>query len=216
MDFKKIPPLTLLCRKTAEEETDLTEKQIQFVANFPYQKIIGCVLYVNVCTMPTISYAVSVLSQFNKSSTFLACKAVVRLCKYIYNARTLGIWLGGGRSIVGYYDADWAGDINTRKSRSGSINFIGNGPITWYSKLQTGIALSTLDAEHTASVPAIQNNIWLRNLLRSTRIPGMTYVYATTLYGDNKAAMSISENPMHHQKSKHIHLKYQYVQSSEY
>ena len=196
----------------AEEEQDLSEKQKRFVSAFPYQQIIGCLLYANVCTMPTISYAVSVLSQFNKAPTFIACKAVVRLCKYVYNARKLGIWLGGGRGIVGMYDADWAGCIKTRKSRGGCINFLGNGPITWYSKLQSQIALSTMGAEHGAAVPAIQNNTWIRNVVKSASIPGMTYVYATTLYGDNKPALAIAENPMHHQKSKHIHLKYQYVQ----
>jgi hypothetical protein len=69
-----------------------------------------------------------------------------------------------------------------------------------------------MDAEHTAAVPAIQNNIWIRNILKSTRIPKLTYIYASTLYGDNKPSQAIAENPMHHQKAKHIHLKYQYVQ----
>ena len=204
-------PMQENLRLSPEEESDLTDKQIKFVTEFEYQRLIGCLLYLNVCTMPQISYAVSTLSQFNKSPTFLACKAVVRLAKYVYNARKLGLWLGGGRSIVGFYDADWGGDVSTRKSRSGSIIFFGNGPVTWYSKLQTGVAQSTLEAEHTASVPAIQNNTWIRNVVKNANIPGMTYVFATTMYGDNQAAIAISENPMHHQRAKHIHLKYQYV-----
>jgi hypothetical protein len=136
---------------------------------------------------------------------------VTRLSKYIFNARKLGIWLGGGRSIVGYSDADWGGDVNTRYSRSGSLNFFGNGPITWYSKLQSGVAQSTFEAEHTASVPAIQNNTWIKNTVKDAKIPGLTYKLATTMYGDNQAAIAVSENPVHHQRSKHIHLKYQYV-----
>ena len=61
----------------AEEESGLTDKQVKFVDNFPYQHIIGYILYVNVCTMPTASYAVSKLSQFNKNPTYAACKAVM-------------------------------------------------------------------------------------------------------------------------------------------
>jgi hypothetical protein len=205
-------PMQENLRLPAEEDENLTPKQKKFVSEFPYQHIIGCILYANVCTMPTVSYAVSTLSQFNKAPTFLACKAVARLFKYVYNARKLGIWLGGGRAIVGFYDADGAGDMQTRKSRSGCINFIGKGPITWHSKLQTGVALSTMVAEHTSAVPAIQNNIWIRNVVKSTGIPGLTYKYATTLYGDNKPSQEIASNPMHHQKAKHIHLKYEYVQ----
>jgi hypothetical protein len=195
----------------AEEESGVTQKQLDFVSNFPYQRIVGCILYVNICTMPTLSYAVSTLSQFNKNPTFLACKALIRCVKYIYNQRKAGLWLGGGRAIVGYFDSDWAGCINTRYSRSGSIHFFGNGPITWLSKMQSIVALSTMEAEHTAAVPAIQNNIWIRNLVKSTNIPSLNYVYATTLLGDNQAAIAIAENPMHHQKSKHIQLKFQYV-----
>jgi hypothetical protein len=55
------------------------------------------------------------------------------------------------------------------------------------------------------------NNIWVRNVVKNANIPKLTYVYATLLKGDNKAAIGISKNPMHHQKSKHIHLKYMYV-----
>jgi hypothetical protein len=204
-------PMQENLRLPAEEESDVTTKQAKFVANFPYQQIIGCVLYVNVCTMPTIACTVSLLASFNKNPTFLACKAVVRLAKYVYNIRKVGLQLGGGRGVSGYWDSDWAGCVTTRHSRSGGINFMGNGPILWYSKMQTGVALSTMEAEHNASVPAIQNNIWIKNVVKYCKIPGMTYVYATLLRGDNKAAIAISKNPMHHQMSKHIHLKYMYV-----
>jgi len=72
----------------ATEEEMSTPRQLQYVANFPYRKLIGVIIYLNVCTRPTISYAISVLAQFNAKPTFLACKALLWLCKFLYNTKS--------------------------------------------------------------------------------------------------------------------------------
>ena len=164
------------------------------------------------CTMPGISYIVSALAKFNQNPVFDACKELIRLCKYVYNDRHRGLTIGGtSKSIVAFSDADWAGEPTTRHSRSGSINFIGNSPISWYSKMQTDTALSTLQSEHNALVPANQNNTYIKKVCNGAGLRKFRYRLATSVYCDNDAALAISTNPMMPAKSKHVHIKYQYV-----
>ena len=194
------------------EEENLNESQISYINEYPYKEVIGCLLYVCICTMPMIAYAISVLSKFSNDPSHSACKALTRLAKFVYNKRKVGLTLGGGPPhIVGFSDSDFAGDIVTRRSRSGSINFIANGPICWYSKMQACITNSTMEAEFVALCPAVQNNNYMRNILQNTHIPALQYKYATTIYGDNDASLAVAERPVHHQKTKHIDIKYKYT-----
>ena len=87
------PMLENLKLTTNEEET-LTAEQSQFVSTFPYRQLIRATLYVNICTRPAISYAISVLAQFNNSPTHQACLALVRLAQFVYNTRKdrLALW----------------------------------------------------------------------------------------------------------------------------
>ena len=149
--------------------------------------------------MPMIAYTISVLSKFSNDPSHSACKALSRLAKFVYNKRKVGLTLGGGPPhIVGFSDSDFAGDILTRRSRSGSINFIANEPICWYSKMQACITNSTMEAEFVALCPAVQNNNYMRNILQNTHIPALQYKYATTIYGDNDASLAVAERPVHH------------------
>ena len=105
---------------------------MQYVAKFPYRKLIGIIIYLNVCIRPAISYAISILAQFNAKPTFLACKALLWLCKFLFNTKSDKLILGGGVStpvVTSFCDSDWGGCVNTRYSRSGHIVFIGNGPV---------------------------------------------------------------------------------------
>ena len=198
-----------------DDMDSLTEKQLKFVEKFPYRQLMGSILYVNVCTMPSISYAASALGKFNCKPTFLACKALTRLAQYVFNERKRGLMLGGEKlSLVGYADSDWGGDIDTRKSRSGSINYLANGPVVWYSKMQTVTAQSTTESEGISCTPCIQNGSHIRNIINYAHIPRVKFKYAWTLYEDNRATIDRSQNPIHHQRSKHIHMKYQYVMDS--
>jgi hypothetical protein len=197
----------------AVEEEELTPKQSYYVKMFPYRQLLGCILYLNICTKPMISHAVSLLGKFAAKHTFLACKALVHLAKYVFNTRFELLTLGGTNfNQVNYCDSDWAGDKNTVKSRGGSICFLGNGPTLWYSKMQGPTAQSTMEAEYMSMAPAMQNMNFIRNIVNQTRIPGIRFKYASTLYVDNKAALAVANNPVRHSSTKHVALKYQYTQ----
>ena len=204
-------PFTENLRILSTERDNLTQAQRAYVRNFPFRKLIGVVLYCNICSMPGISYAVSNLAKFTSHPVFDACKELIRLCKFIYNDRHRGLTIGGGRAIVSFSDSDWAGNPETRRSRSGGITFIGNTPFAWLSKMQTDTSLSTLQAEHNAMVPSIQNGIYCKKIMNASGIPGLKYKLATSHYLDNDAAKSISTNPVQPPKAKLMHIKLNYV-----
>ena len=171
-----------------EEEENATNSQLIFAKHFPYRQLIGALIYLNVCTRPSISFAVSFLAKFNSSPTFLSCKALIRLTQYVYNTRSERLRLGGGADkpyCVTYSDSDWGGDRITRKSRSGHVVFLGNGPVSWYSKMQSITAQSTMEAEYIAFAPAIQSTIYVRQIINCIKIPRVWFKYASTLWGDN-------------------------------
>ena len=207
-------PMDDKLKLSASEEEILTAEQMQYVANFPYRQIIGAILYVNVCTRPAISYSISMLAQFVERPTFKACSALTRLAQYVYNTRKDRLALGGGAElphITAFSDSDWGGCLDTRISRSGHIIFMGNGPVVWYSKKQTNVACSSCEAEYMTMAPCAQNINYCRRIINCANIPNVKYRLASGMWSDNQAAIAVSSEPVLHQRTKHIGIKYQYV-----
>ena len=109
--------------------------------------------------------------------------------------------------LTGYSDADWAGDETTRKSMSGYTFKLGECTISWGSKKQSMVALSTTEAEYIALSLACQEAVWLRNLLADIQLEQAV----TTIHEDNQGAIALSKNPTSHSRTKHIDIKYHYV-----
>ena len=131
------------------ERLSMNEKQKAYVSEFPYQNIVGALLYLALNTRPDISYAVGVLARFNTYPNFRACKALVRLLIYFRSTPEVGIqFRNDDLNLFAYSDADWAGDLDTRRSTTGYIVYVAGGPIAWQSKLQSTIAVSTMEAEY--------------------------------------------------------------------
>ena len=101
--------------------------------------------------------------------------------------------------------------MNTRYSRSGHVVFIGNGPVVWYSKRQTNVAQSSAEAEFIAKAPCCQNSNFVRRVINCANIPGIRFRLASGLWSDNQSSIAIALNPVLHNRTKHIAIKYQYV-----
>jgi hypothetical protein len=213
-DTSILIPMQENLKLLAVEEEELTDKQQQYVKNFPYRQLVGAILYLNICTRPAISYAISILAKFNCSPTFRSCKALLWLCKYLYNTKSDVLILGGGAKrpyLVSFCDSDWGGCINTRYSRSGHINFLGNGPVCWYSKRQSNAAQSSAEAEYIAKAPCFQNSNFIRRIINCANIPKLSFRHANGVWSDSQASIAISNHPVFHQRTKHIAIKYLYV-----
>ena len=175
-----------------------------------YQSAVGSLMYLAVSTRPDISYAVNNLARFNLNPQKEHWTALKRVLRYLNGTINHGLLYkqGGPERLVGYSDADWAGDLSDRKSTSGYIFMFNGGPVSWSSKKQKCVALSTAEAEYVALSAAVQECIWLRQLeaeLSSTNdIP-------TLIFEDNQSTIGMAKNPQFHGRAKHIDIRHHFV-----
>lgn len=134
-----------------------------------------------------------------------------QILKYLKMAPGRGILMknNGNVDIIGYADADWAGNPVDRKSTSGFCMFVGGNLVTWKSKKQTAVARSSAEAEYRAMASATSEIVWLRLLLQEL---GQSFIHKPTpLFCDNQAAIHIASNPVFHERTKHIEVACHYV-----
>ena len=111
-----------------------------------------------------------------------------------------------------YVDASHASDIDTRRSITGYIFFISGGPVSWQSRMQTSVALSSMEAEYMAASAATQEALWQARLLLQL---GMRVDLPITLYEDNKSAIMFADHPGDHRTTKHIDTKINFAREAQ-
>ncbi|XP_038889278.1 uncharacterized mitochondrial protein AtMg00810-like [Benincasa hispida] len=138
------------------------------VNNTLYKQMIGSLMYLT-ATRPDIMYAVSLISRFMESPTKLHLLVAKRILHYLKGTPGLGILYQKREklNLVGFSDSDYAGDLNDRNSTSGYVFMLGLGAISWSSKKQPIITLSTIEAELVAATSCACQAIWLRNILEN-------------------------------------------------
>ena len=176
-----------------------------------YQRLVGKLIYLTI-TRPDISYAVSIVSQFMHAPTNFHLSIVKRILRYLKGSVGRGIIFknNGNTSIVGFVDADWAGNALDRKSTTGYCTFVGGNIVTWRSKKQSVVARSSAEAEYRAMASAACELIWLKGLLCDL---GFLQSTAMPLHCDNQAAMHIASNPVFHERTKHIEVDCHYIRN---
>ena len=110
-------------------------------------------------------------------------------------------------SVRGYADSDYAGSVDSRKSTSGYVFTVAGGPVSWASRLQPCVALSTTEAEYMAATEAAKEALWLSRLVGDL---GMA-VDAPMLHCDSQSAIALAQNPVFHAKTKHIEVRYHFI-----
>lgn len=133
---------------------------------FPFREAIGCLMYAMLCTRLDLCFPTCFLSQFSnnpRNEHYIAIKRVMRYIKGTLKLRI--VYEKNNMDIIGYTDVDWAGDIEKRKSTSGFIFLLGNGVVSWSSKKQASVTLSTTEAEYVALSQATREAIWLQKLV---------------------------------------------------
>lgn len=182
----------------------------EIVDQVQFQRAVGCLLYLAMKTRPDVAYAVSSVARFTSKPNKQHWVAIKRIFRYLKGTSDLGIlYKNTDRSdCFGYSDADWAGDTDDRRSTSGYSFQIGTGAVSWRSKKQTCVALSTAESEYMALASATQEAVWLRQLLCEM---GENIKDPTVLFEDNQSAIAMSHNPQYHGRCKHIDIKFHYV-----
>ena len=136
---------------------------------------------------------------------WLAAKQVLR---YLSGTLHKGLeYKGTDCKLVGYMVADFAGDISSRKSTSGYVFMLGSGAISWSSKLQKTVAVSTVEAEYIAAASAVKEAIWMRVLLSDLG----HNITTVDMRSDSQGAIKLAHNPVVSQRSKHIDVVYHFL-----
>jgi hypothetical protein len=179
--------------------------------NYPYRSILGQVLYIAITTRPDIVPAVSACGKFAENPGVAHWEALLRILAYLHGTQHLILELGEvSKDIVltAYADADWAGDLDKRKSRSGYVVLCNKSPIIWSSKLQNSVALSSTEAEYVSLSITARDVIWCRTLLCEL---GFEQSNATVIYEDNDSCIKIANSPRKHPGIKHVDIRYHFI-----
>ena len=191
-----------LSRDSTAEEVDATQ----------YRRLVGSLRYLT-HTRPDLAFSVGYVSRFMQRPTTEHQQAVKRIIRYVAGTLDHGLYYPrcpGKAHFVGYSDSDHAGDIDTSKSTSGILFFLGECLVSWQSIKQQVVALSSCEAEYMAASAASTQALWLARLLSDLlgRDTG-----AVELRVDSKSALALAKNPVFHERSKHIRVRYHFIRS---
>ncbi|KAF7834575.1 Retrovirus-related Pol polyprotein from transposon RE1 [Senna tora] len=191
----------------SEEECAHEGKDLEDVTM--YRKLVGSLIYLT-STRPDISYAVGVMSRYMQNPKKPHLEAVRRVLRYVKNILGYGILYkkDGDCKLGGYCDADYAGDHDTRRSTTGYVFILGYGAVSWCSKRQLTVSLSSTEAEYRAAAAGTQESTWLIQLLKDLHQP---IEYAVPLYWDNQSAIRLAENPVFHARTKHVEVHHHFL-----
>ena len=187
---------------------DKSEKEPQVDAN-QYRRLVGRLLYLQ-ATRPDIAYSVNVLSQFVADPRQSHMDAATRVLRYLKATPGQGILFprNGGTKLIAYCDSDWLGCPYTRRSRTGYLLLLGGAPISWKTKKQSVVSRSSAEAEFRAMASTVSEILWMRWLLNELDINPTS---PTPLFCDNQAARHIANNPVFHERTKHVEIDCYFV-----
>lgn len=174
-----------------------------------YRSLAGALQYLTF-TRPDISYAVQQVCLFMHEPRDPHYAFLKRILRYLQGTLNYGIRIvkSNSHSLIAYSDADWGGCPDSRRSTSGYCVFLGDNLISWSSKRQPTVSRSSAEAEYRGVANAVAEATWLRNLLLELNIP---LRQASVVYCDNVSAVYLSDNPVQHQRTKHIEIDLHFV-----
>jgi hypothetical protein len=207
-------PASTPAQENASLTTDDDKGEKKEVDATIYRSLVGSLLHASNCTRPDISFAVGNVARFMSAPNSTHMVAAKRILRYLKGKEGLCLRYkqqpaGEQKMIhtVGYTDASWASATESRRSVSGYVFFLSGAPISWSSKAQQSVALSSAEAEYVAMSAAAQEAKWLATFLGELGFPQGPI----TLYVDNQSAKAIAENPIHHARTKHIDVRYHFI-----
>jgi hypothetical protein len=180
-----------------------------------YQEKVGTLLYAAISTRPDIAHAVQLLTRHMQAPLKRHMHWCDRVFRYLSGTRTLGLQFGhntseiqGGPIISAYADADWAADKADRKSVTGWLSRLNGDLISWSSKKQSGVAISTCEAELYAHASAVQEVKWLQSLTAEIGPPAQK---PSIVHCDNRSTIDHVKNGVRSERTKHIDIKYHFI-----
>jgi hypothetical protein len=178
--------------------------------NEQYRRLIGSLLYLSVNTRPDIAAATSILSRKVSCPTETDWVEAKRVLRYL--KQTIGFKLRMGNNclgeLVGYVDADWGGDKVDGRSTSGVLFLYNGAAISWMSRKQSCVSLSSTEAEYIALSEALKELSWLQSLFDDLRMP---LKGPTVIFEDNQGCIKLARSERASRNTKHINTRYNFV-----
>ena len=213
-NMEKCKPRSLPCEtgtnKISEDESEPADVRL-------YREIVGSLVYIMTSTRPDLSYSITKLSQHLDKPTLMHLNAAKHVLRYLKGTIDKNLVFRKSEeplSISGFCDADWGASEDRRSITGYGFRLSSNGPlISWKSRKQPTVALSTCEAEYMSLAVAVQEGKFLFQLLGSIQDDSRNVFRSVTLYCDNQGALALANNPVQQQRSKHIDIKYHFVRS---
>lgn len=179
--------------------------------NAPCRNVIGCLMYIMVCTRPDLCISVNILSRYTNKNNKELWQCLKRVLRYLKGTNDLKLTYKRNEYnhiLCGYVDSDWGGNIDDRKSTTGYLfKLFDSCTITWCTKKQLSVAASSTEAEYMALYEAVREALWLKSL---SVIFHVNITEPIVIFEDNNGCISIANNPTNHKRSKHIDIKYHF------
>jgi hypothetical protein len=174
-----------------------------------YKILVGSLLYFT-ATRPDIMYAASLVSRYMESPKDSHWKMVKWILRYVAGTLNFGLWntQSDNNHLSGYIDDDFVGSLDDRKSTSGHVFHLGTNLISWASKKQPIVSISSTETEYVAATSACCQAVWLRRILKYM---SHTKNDPTPIFCDNTSTISLSKNHVFHKKRKHIDTPFHFI-----
>jgi histone deacetylase 1/2 len=178
-----------------------------------YMSIVGALQYLTL-TRPYMSFAVNKLCQFLHKPTIVHWSAVKRILRYVQHTIDMGLRIHRSPStlVSAFFDADWTGCLDDRRSTGGFAVFLGSNLISWSSRKQATVSRSSTEAEYKSLANATTEVMWVQTLLKELGVKGPKFA---RLWCDSLGATYLSANPIFHAGTKHIEVDFHFVRERE-
>jgi hypothetical protein len=174
-----------------------------------YKNLVGSLLYLT-ATRLDIMYASSLVSRFMESPKDSHWKMAKRILRYVAGTLNFGLWYtkSDSNQLSSYTDSDFAGSLDDRKNTFGHVFHLGLNLISWASKKQPIVSISSIEAEYVVATSTSCQAVWLRRILKDM---SHTKKDPTPIFYDNTSATALSKNHVFHKKSKHIDTRFHFI-----
>jgi hypothetical protein len=204
--------------RLGNHQSPQTREEKEYMKDKPYRRLVGKLMYAANATRPDISYSVSVLSRFNGDPGITHWKAGLRVLQYLKETWNMGLRYKLGNDeekpkMVGYTDSDWAGEVDESRSQGGYVFLVNGGVVSWRSKRQSSVALSSTEAEYVALVECGREARWMKEMLKNFG-RGYEMEGPILILIDNQSAMVLGEKKMVTEQTKHIRMRCNWIREA--
>ena len=176
-----------------------------------YKQLVGSLMYLT-ATRPDMMFVTCLISRYMAKPTELHLQIAKRALRYLRGTVNFGIQYkkGGSNELLAFTDSDYAGDMEDRKSTSGYVFVLSSGAVSWSSKKQPIVTLSTTEAEFVAAAMCVCQALWIKRILKEL---GYSNEDCIQVKCDNNSTIKLSKNPVMHGRSKHIDVRYHFLRN---